>query len=153
MTVAIRSVNAGDFEKIYEFVCALQDKLFDKAIMQRVFNENINSENNIYLIAEVGAIAVGYASCHIQSLLHHAARVAEIQEMYVMPEYRSSGVGKELMKTVKAKAKEKGAVQLEVTTRVIRKEAIKFYVREEFEDTHKKLVHYFKNQEATSLTT
>lgn len=144
MAVVIRPVTVGDFDKIYGFVCALQNKVFDKVIMQQLFVQNINNENNIYLIAESGAEAVGYASCHIQLLLHHAARVAEIQEMYVMPEYRSAGVGKELMKTIKAKAEVKGAVQLEVTTRVIRKEAIKFYVREEFEDTHKKLVHYFR---------
>lgn len=144
MAVAIRPVNAGDFEKIYEFVCALQDRVFDRVIMQRLFDQNISDENNIYLIAESGDQAVGYASCHIQSLLHHAAQIAEIQEMYVVPEYRSSGVGRELMTAIKTKAKAKGAIQLEVTTRVIRKEAIKFYVREEFEDTHKKLVHYFK---------
>jgi len=145
MSVIIRTVNAGDFEKIYGFVCALQDKTFDKAVMRSLFDDNTSNQNNIYLIAELEAEAVGYASCHVQSLLHHAARVAEIQEMYVMPEYRSSGVGKALMKAIKTMAREKGAIQLEVTTRVIRKDAIRFYVREEFEDTHKKLVHYFKS--------
>jgi PhnO protein len=111
--------------------------------MKVLYQNNISNTNNTYLLAVDGDNIIGYLSCHIQTLLHHGGNVAEIQEMFVTPRYRSSGVGKLLMSEVKRIAQQKGAIQLEVTTRVVRAEAIRFYVRESFQDTHKKLVYYF----------
>ncbi|MGE0589924.1 MAG: GNAT family N-acetyltransferase [Cyclobacteriaceae bacterium] len=144
ISALIRRASSYDLDVIFRFICELQNRDFDKTNLRSIYNYNLQNPDHIYLVAEHNQQVIGFISCHIQKLLHHGGAVAEIQEMYVMVEYRSSGVGKELMETIKTKAKAKGAIQLEVTTRVIRKEAIKFYVREEFEDTHKKLVHYFK---------
>ncbi len=84
-------------------------------------------------------------SCHIQPLLHHAALVSEIQEMYVKDEFRSQQIGKALMEYVVGFAKSMGAVQMEVTSRSTRENAHRFYQREGFEKSHVKLVRYFKN--------
>jgi PhnO protein len=143
MGILIREASIKDFTDVYQFICELQSKVFDKETMNTLYSENISNPNYLYLVACDDNITVGYASCHIQNLLHHAGKVAEVQEMFVKPIYRSKGVGKLLMNELKKIAKEKGALQLEVTTRVVRKKAIQFYVREHFEDSHKKLVHYF----------
>lgn len=143
MAVFIREATINDADTIYQFVSALQKKEFDKEAIYKIYNSNISNQDNLYLIAVDETQPIGYISCHSQWLLHHQGKVAEIQEMYVKPEYRSQGIGKMLMMDVKERSKALGAVQLEVTTRAIREGAIKFYKREEFQDSHKKLVYYF----------
>ena len=145
MALTIRAAQPGDIESIYQFVCELQNRVFDKASIAEIYAVNLADPMNIYLVAEASNQKIGYASCHLQWLLHHEGKVAEIQEMFVLPEWRSQGVGKMLIESIKQKAKELGAVQLEVTTRLIREKAINFYKREHFEDSHKKLVFHLKN--------
>jgi len=143
MGILIREASIKDFTDVYQFICELQGKVFDKETMSTLYNENISNPNYIYLVASEDNNTVGYASCHVQNLLHHAGKIAEIQEMFVLPKYRSTGVGKLMMDDIKKRVKEKGVLQLEVTTRSIREKAIQFYIREAFQDSHKKLVHYF----------
>lgn len=143
MTILVREASVKDFTDVYQFICELQGKVFDKETMQTLYSENISNANYIYLVACEDNTTMGYVSCHIQNLLHHAGKVAEIQEMFVLPTYRSSGIGKIMMGEIKKRVKEKGALQLEVTTRTIREKAIQFYIREAFQDSHKKLVYYF----------
>lgn len=142
--ITIRPATESDFESIYQFVNELQNKTFDRSKMRELFFTNLKNTTIIYLMACSDNKAIGYLSCHIQLLLHHGGQVAEIQEMFVKPGYRSLGVGKLLMDEVKNLSKKLEVLQLEVTTRVIREKAIQFYKRESFEDTHKKLVYYFK---------
>lgn len=143
MVISIREATIDDFDTVYQFICELQNKAFDREEMNKLYIQNIAQKDNIYLIAQDANVSIGYLSCHLQTLLHHGGKVAEIQEMYVQPTHRSKGVGKKLMGEVKILSKEKGASQLEVTTRIIREKAIQFYIRESFKDSHKKLVYYF----------
>ncbi|HCM75197.1 MAG TPA: GNAT family N-acetyltransferase [Cytophagales bacterium] len=144
MAFSVREATVKDFDVVYQFVCELQHKVFDRDLMKQLYQKNISNPDNVYLVAYDQQKAIGYLSCHLQTLLHHAGTVAEIQEMFVAAEYRSKGVGTILMNTIKQLAKAKGALQLEVTTRMIREKAIQFYVREAFENSHRKLVYYFK---------
>lgn len=142
-SLSVRPASTQDYPAIYQFVCELQGKTFDESELFVLYQQNIENRNNLYLIALSGTKPVGYASCHVQALLHHGGKVAEIQEMFVLSEYRNSGVGKLLMNEVKKKVKEMGALQLEVTTRKIREKAIQFYLRENFENSHQKLVYQY----------
>ena len=141
--LSIREATSFDRDIIYKMICGLEDMTMDVHGFDFAFNANMQSANICYSIAELGGNPVGMVSCHIQPLLHHAALVSEIQEMFVEPEYRSHGVGKALMEHVTMYAKEKGAIQMEVTSRGVREEAHRFYQREGFEKSHVKLVRYF----------
>ena len=144
MTYRIRKATPADFDAVCQFVSELQEKKFDHHKLQPLYSQNIKNPNNIYLIAEENSKPVGYAGCHLQPLLHHQGMVAEIQEIYILPEYRNAGIGKMLMDKIKLLAKDMGAVQLEVTTRTFRQQAIRFYINQDFEDSHKKLVYLFR---------
>jgi PhnO protein len=144
-TLKIRTVVAEDEETIYKMICGLENMKMDKAAFNSVFRKNLESDNIQYFIAEMAGKPVGMVSCHIQPLLHHAALVSEIQEMYVEPDFRSKNIGKALMNQVTAFAKSNGAIQMEVTSRNVRENAHRFYQREGFEKSHVKLVRYFKN--------
>lgn len=139
----IRKGTPGDKEIIYRMICGLENVEINRAGFDMAFQKNIQAENITYFIAELDDIPVGMVSCHIQPLLHHAALVAEIQEMYVEPEFRSQLIGQELMKRVVEHARENGAIQIEVTSRGTRESAHRFYQKEGFEKSHVKLVRYF----------
>ena len=93
-----------------------------------------------YLVAEWAGVVVGFISCHVQHLLHHTGKVGEIQELYVLPDYRNRHIGHQLMTTLDALAIREGFVNLEVTTNQKRIDTVRFYEREHFSGTHLKLV-------------
>lgn len=139
----IRPATGADEGTIYKMICDLEDKSLDRDAFNSVFRTNITQERICYLIAELGDLPVGMGSCHVQPLLHHVCMVAEIQEMYVVPEFRSKEIGKMLVEQLISFAKTKNAQQIEVTSNNIRENAHRFYQKEGFKKSHVKLVMYF----------
>ena len=121
-------------------LCDLENEVLDRTAFAQVFQHNLLDPDIAYVVAEWDGKVVGIASCHVQSLLHHAARVGEVQEMYVDPALRSQGVGKKLLEELIRFARDRGAVNLEVTSNQIRLDTHRFYEREEFRCTHYTLV-------------
>lgn len=135
----IREADHSDFDTIYHFVNELEETVFDIEPMKKAFEHNISNPDAIYLIAEIHNKPVGYLSCHTQLLLHHGGqKIAEIQEMYVSPDTRKIGVGKQLINELKKMARNKGIVQIEVTSNNIRTDTHRFYMREKFIQSHQK---------------
>jgi len=144
-SITIRRASTTDREVIYNMICSLENMILDWPGFDAAFDRNIANPSIHYFLAELERKPIGMVSCHIQPLLHHAALVSEIQEMYVEPQYRSQQIGKALMEHVTRFAKGEGAIQMEVTSRATREHAHRFYQREGFEKSHVKLVRYFKN--------
>lgn len=143
LLLSIREATSDDAGSLYKMICELESKTLDRDNFDFVLQNNLKNPWVRYFIAESHGVAVGMGSCHIQTLLHHSAFVAEIQEMYVDDSYRSREIGKELMKELVVFAKSNGAIQVEVTSRAFREDAHRFYQREGFEKSHVKLVRYF----------
>ena len=143
--INIRKASGTDFGSIYQFVNELEETIFGLENQRKAFELNIKNENYIYLIAELNSKPIGFISCHSQNLLHHAGqKIAEIQEMYVIPEKRRIGVGKKLIDELKRVAKQNGIAQLEVTSNKKRNETHRFYQREKFINTHEKFTFELK---------
>ncbi len=143
--ILIRKAKQTDFEAIYKFVNALEESIFPLENQKKAFERNLADGDFIYLIAELNNKPIGFISCYAQEVLHHGAqRIAEIQEMYVSPENRKSGVGKKLLDELKKIAKQNGIVQLEVTSNKKRTETHQFYLRECFLNSHEKFTFELK---------
>lgn len=143
MELTIRPAYPADVGVFYRMLCDLENKNLDRKSFDAVFLTNLGNVNIQYLIAEIQEAPVGLASCHVQWLLHHAAPVAEIQEMYVDSSLRSRGIGRKLIEAVRQFALARGATQIEVTSNLIRHDTHRFYEREGFQKTHAKLVMKF----------
>ena len=141
MNCLIRPVTETDFEAVYHFINALEDFVFPKASQQAIFLENLSNPKHIFLLAEINQIPIGFISCHVQNLIHHGGLVGEIQEMFVLEQYRCKQIGKQLLDELKKITKEKNVLQLEVTSSFKREKAHAFYEREGFPNTHKKFVY------------
>lgn len=77
--------------------------------------------------------AVGVITIAESIALYAGGRIGVINELYVVPEYRSEGVGKLLLDAVKELAEQRGWVRIEVTTpgdEYIK--TLRFYEREGF---------------------
>lgn len=140
MELSIRSARPSDADALHRMLCDLENEDIEIRRFTDVFLTNLRNENILYLIAELDDQPVGMASCHVQSLLHHAAPVAEIQEMYVDSSVRSRGIGQEFVRVLLHFARQRGACQLEVATNQTRLDAHRFYEREGFQKSHFKMV-------------
>jgi PhnO protein len=139
--LTIRLVRSEDILDIYAMVCELENFNFDRVVFKSIYQKNISSDTNIYLIAIVDSVAIGFLSCHGQYLLHHEGMVYEIHEMYVDQSFRSRGVGKALLLELKRMLVRKNCKSLEVTSNMNRAKAHQFYIENGFSHTHFKFTH------------
>jgi len=131
----IRTANKEDVHDIYRFVCELEDEQFNFDLFKPLFLQNISTPNYHYLIATEEDKAIGFISCHGQTLLHHLGLVYEIQEIFVAENYRSKGVGKKLLQTLEELISKENYELLEVASNMKRKDAHRFYLDNGFECT------------------
>ncbi|GAB3259834.1 hypothetical protein GCM10027347_23720 [Larkinella harenae] len=91
-------------------------------------------------MAEIDDKVVGFISCHVQYLLHHTGKVGEIQELYVVPEYRNQQIGRQLVTALEQLAELHGFVNLEVAANQKRTHTHQFYQKLTFHPSHFKFV-------------
>ena len=136
--IKIKKCTINDEIKIYNLICLLEEENLEKKYFKDVYLKNLHDENIIYLKCIDEKNIIGFISCHIQNLLHHNYKVAEIQELFVVPSFRNQGVGKYLIAYLSDILKNKEVKLLEVTAQKKRKKAHKFYKSNKFEQTHLK---------------
>jgi len=136
----IRQAEIIDAKKIFSFVCGLEEREFNYEKFYLDYRNNIQANSNVYLVAaDKYNDAVGYISCHGQSLLHHGGMVYEIQELYVDVAWRKQKIGSTLLKALELQLAKRDYQSLEVTAKNKRKEAIGLYQKYGFAKTHVKL--------------
>ena len=131
----IRHATKADLPIIYEFICGLEEQRFDFDKFAACFDVCFHNSNNHYLIAEIDGKPVGFLSCHGQVLLHHCGTVYELQELYVDAEYRSHGIGRQLVAALMPIIDKQPYDILEVCSNMRRKDAHRFYLNNGFEQT------------------
>ncbi|GAA4401552.1 aminoalkylphosphonate N-acetyltransferase [Nibrella viscosa] len=144
--VAIRKANSHDVRTIFDFICDLEKTELDFDAFRSVFLHNLTDPRVHYLVAEIKQEIVGFISCHIQYLLHHAGKVGEIQELYVKPAYRSQQIGRKLVEALEEIGKREKLVNLEVTSNQDRTHTHRFYEELTFEPSHFKFVKNMQEQ-------
>ncbi len=134
----IRRATASDAETIYRFICRLEGEDPTREEFDSIFLKNLENPDCYYLIAEKNGRSVAFVGMQIQRVLHHTARIAEIIEMFVLPEYRGDGIGEMLYWYTKDIAQEKGCKFFEVACNNVRERALDFFSKMGFEKTHYK---------------
>ena len=136
----MKIVKAEDknFEAVYELICELESTLIDRQGFYEVYSHNLTDDDIHYILAVDGLEVVGFASLHIQYLLHHASKIGELQELIVRGEKQGLGIGKTLFETIKKIAAENGCTQLEVCCNQTRKGSHEFYLKQGMNNSHYK---------------
>jgi (aminoalkyl)phosphonate N-acetyltransferase len=139
-TMFLRPASPTDLSFVYNCLCDLEETTLDYGAFKSIFEANMADAHVYYVIVEADNQPVGFASCHVQGLLHHAGLVGEIQEMYVLPNYRSRGVGQALVQHFMELNRRENWVHLEVTSNRRRTRTHSFYERMGFVQTSLKFV-------------
>ena len=117
----------SDMQAIYKLICQLEEQTLCPADFERIYLQNLQNPTICYLLCKDGGEVLGFCSLHMQSLLHHAGKIAEVQELILCPGARGSGAGRALMEAAKQRAQQEGCLQIEVCCNLRREGAHQFY--------------------------
>ena len=133
----IRNCTTEDLHSVHEMISALEGENPGIEEFTEVFSTNLNDKNIFYIVAESNDKIIAFASIHIQMILHHTGKVAELMEMYVDPDFRNNGIGEALFWNLKDTAEACGCRYFEISSNIVRDKTKTF-----FENLGVQLTHY-----------
>lgn len=128
----IRKCNISDINPVYNLICELKEKEFDYKKFKQAFYSKINNNKNYYILCIDNEQVIGFLSLAIDYQLHHANKVATVEELIVTTKSRSNGAGKLLIENAINYAKEKDCEVIELTSVFSRERAHNFYMKNGF---------------------
>lgn len=129
---------AQEMEAVYSLICQLEEQTLCPADFERLYLQNLQNPAVCYLLCQDQGEVLGFCSLHMQGLLHHAGKVAEVQELVLCPRARGAGAGRALIEAAKQKARQEGCLQIEVCCSLRRQDAHQFYEHIGLEKSHYK---------------
>ena len=140
----IRPANINDLEEILLLSDGLTqaDLPYDKEVKmdwahtktgKKYYQDKIKGIDGICVVAQFNDKLVGYIVAGKKDVpSYRNVTVAELENIYVLEEYRSKGVGKKLMEAFKNWAKELKVDKVAVNVFALNEKGIAFYKREGF---------------------
>lgn len=132
----IRMACEGDEQGIYQLVCELEQQTFDRDEFGRRFRVQLADPRMHCLVFEIAGGVAGYLNLRIDRHLHHAGPTAEILEFIVGPTVRGGGIGTRMFSCAREVAEQEGCEQIELSSRLTRIDAHRFYERQGMVKTH-----------------
>lgn len=142
--INIRPATIGDLAFIAHCIASLLNEItgtrkFDPVDFKEATNIAINKDSYYIFIASINQESSGIISLHESFSIYNKGTFGILNECYVIPKYRSIGIGNALIETVKTLAKEKNWVKIEVTSPPPNfLNSSGFYLRNKFEMTGEK---------------
>lgn len=135
--------NLRNIQDLNHQLCIKENKEFDPTInpnypIQKQGKEYFKNKikDGCVLIAIVGGKVVGYLVGGISDVEDYRkiTKIAEAENMFILKDYRSFGIGKKLLQEFTKWCKSKKVERVKAVVSAQNKRAIEFYHREEFED-------------------
>ena len=131
MGFKFKIIPIDEFDKVIPLVYKLNDGKISIKVLKSRFNEMKQQHYEcagIYLNQEiVGVSGLWYCT------RHYAGKSVELDHVYILPEHRGSGLGKQFMRWIYNYVKKKGCKTVELNTYVNNYPSHKFYYNEGFE--------------------
>lgn len=122
MTVNLRFAHKQDLEALL----ALESSCFQSdRINRRSFKHFLRSLEQIFIVAEVNDVVVGYALV----LCHQGTRLARLYSIAVSPTVRGLGIGKQLLERSERQAAQKGRLFMRLEVSATNQAAIQLYTQ------------------------
>ena len=140
MNYQFKIISNNDFDVIIPLVFALNEHKVSKEILKSRFDEMKHQNYECAVIFD-GDEAVGVSGLWFCTR-HYVGKAVELDHVYIKPEHRNKGLGKEFMDWIHAYVKEKGCNSMELNTYVQNYPSHKFYYNEGYEIWG---YHFFRN--------
>lgn len=123
----IRSAKLSDYEEIMNlynlFVGNDRYSKHDNDSYKKVLN---NTKNHMFLAVEDRRI-IGYATISLKDVIRYPKPIVELDELFVLAEYRKHGIGRQLMDHVEKKSRELNCQRIFISSHYKHKTAHAFY--------------------------
>lgn len=123
----IRKCLNTDINDVYDLICQLEEKKFDYNMFKEAYQSKINDSKNYFIVGVEKNNVIGFLSLVINFQLHHAGKVATVEELIVSSKYRGNGIGSFLLKNAINYAKKNKCDVIELTSNFSRETAHRFY--------------------------
>lgn len=114
----------------------------DEAYVRALELIQATPDNTVYVAEADGRVVGTFQLTFIQQLSHCGARVAQLENVFVVAEQRSRGIGSAMLRFAIAAAQQNHCIRIQLTTNVRRERAHAFYQRLGFEPTHHGMKRY-----------
>ncbi len=91
------------------------------------FKEVLKSPDNYVFVAEENGKIIGFATASIRILVRYVKPIAELDELFVVEEFRKHGIGKKFMQKIEEIAKKRDCYRLYIASASRFEVAHKFY--------------------------
>jgi len=108
----------------------------DAETRSSVLRQSLKELDYELLVADADGKIIGFIDRWIISDFVHGGKLAYIQNLYVSPNYRRKGIGSRLLQETVKRAKDKGVIEIHVSTEFDNKGAIEFYRKQGFPEEH-----------------
>ena len=137
MSITVREAKIDDIP----ILCALEAECFSSPWSENAFSESMSEEGSIFLLAELGGEAVGYAGgiCVLDE--------CSVTNVAVGAAYRQKGAGSSLMLALESEAYKRGARLMFLEVRVSNAPAISVYEKLGYEKCGTRRDFYSKPRE------
>lgn len=99
---------------------------------KKYFTETLNNPEAICFLAEENGTPIGYIAAAPKEFGHRLSKYIEIENMGVSPDYRSKGIGSQLIEKVLEEARERGFKRAYVSSYSGNTKAVNFYEKKGF---------------------
>ncbi|HYM94769.1 MAG TPA: GNAT family N-acetyltransferase [Chitinophagaceae bacterium] len=144
-TAAITSIGKKSFRETFGHLFSSREYLFE--YLEYTYNpvkiaKSIRKENNVYFVAMLEDMPVGFVKVKMNSLHSQIESIAqmELQKIYVLPEHHGAGAGTALLNAALKLAREVCPDYLWLDTHTSNSKAIRFYEKNGFRKAGN---HYF----------
>ena len=125
----VRSANVEDYDKIMSlYSLFLED---NKRFINHngdSFKEVINSKNNFVYVIEEKSNLAGFISFSKRRVIRYPKAIIELDELYILPEFRKQGLGKKLIEKLEQIAKDMDCCRIFIESRHDQQNAHNFYI-------------------------
>jgi GNAT superfamily N-acetyltransferase len=133
-TLTIRTPEPADYARLAELAGELGYPSTAEDIARRLAHlADISPQHTVFVAQRAGEPIAGWICMAVQGTIESDAH-AEITGFVVGSEFRSQGVGEQLLARAEAWARERGVTSVRLRSNVIRDRAHAFYLREGYEN-------------------
>jgi ribosomal protein S18 acetylase RimI-like enzyme len=128
MEIEIREATPVDTAVVVRLITELASSISEKSsITEEYVKKYLTSPSSKVLLAEIQGRTVGLLSYSVRPDLYHASNTALIEELVVLEEFRSRGVGSALMSELFSRLSACGCAEVSLSVLKDNLKAIRFY--------------------------